>query len=153
MVSIEADRLLVATGRVPNGGQLNVEAFCLALSKVYTFGPTFRAENSNTSRHLAEFWMVEPEIAFADLAADAALAEALLFAPLVRAAGAGGGEKDGAALVAPTADGGGALREELGADFRGAGEADVVGAVDDGLPGGLAVAEHDLQIGVAVEQA
>jgi asparaginyl-tRNA synthetase len=59
-------------------GQLNVEAYCLALSKVYTFGPTFRAENSNTSRHLAEFWMVEPEIAFADLAADADLAEALL---------------------------------------------------------------------------
>lgn len=48
-------------------GQLNVEAYCLAMSKVYTFGPTFRAENSNTSRHLAEFWMVEPEIAFADL--------------------------------------------------------------------------------------
>ncbi len=48
-------------------GQLNAEAFCLALSKVYTFGPTFRAENSNTSRHLAEFWMVEPEVAFADL--------------------------------------------------------------------------------------
>ncbi len=48
-------------------GQLNVEAYCLALSKVYTFGPTFRAENSNTSRHLAEFWMVEPEIAFATL--------------------------------------------------------------------------------------
>jgi asparaginyl-tRNA synthetase len=59
-------------------GQLNVEAYCLALSRVYTFGPTFRAENSNTSRHLAEFWMVEPEIAFADLAADADLAEALL---------------------------------------------------------------------------
>ena len=59
-------------------GQLNVESYCLALSKVYTFGPTFRAENSNTSRHLAEFWMVEPEIAFADLADDAALAEALL---------------------------------------------------------------------------
>ena len=52
-------------------GQLNVEAYCLALSRVYTFGPTFRAENSNTSRHLAEFWMVEPEIAFADLADDA----------------------------------------------------------------------------------
>ncbi len=48
-------------------GQLNVEAYCLAMSKVYTFGPTFRAENSNTSRHLAEFWMVEPEIAFANL--------------------------------------------------------------------------------------
>src|SRR6478735_1367725 len=59
-------------------GQLNVEAYCLALSKVYTFGPTFRAENSNTSRHLAEFWMVEPEIAFADLAADADLAERFL---------------------------------------------------------------------------
>ena len=59
-------------------GQLNVETYCLALSKVYTFGPTFRAENSNTSRHLAEFWMIEPEIAFADLADDAALAEALL---------------------------------------------------------------------------
>ena len=59
-------------------GQLNVESYCLALSKVYTFGPTFRAENSNTSRHLAEFWMVEPEIAFADLSDNAALAEALL---------------------------------------------------------------------------
>jgi asparaginyl-tRNA synthetase len=59
-------------------GQLNVESYCLAMSKVYTFGPTFRAENSNTSRHLAEFWMIEPEIAFADLADDAALAEALL---------------------------------------------------------------------------
>jgi asparaginyl-tRNA synthetase len=59
-------------------GQLNIEAYCLALTKVYTFGPTFRAENSNTSRHLAEFWMIEPEIAFADLAADADLAEALL---------------------------------------------------------------------------
>ncbi len=59
-------------------GQLNVEAYCLALSKVYTFGPTFRAENSNTARHLAEFWMVEPEIAFADLDADATLAEGFL---------------------------------------------------------------------------
>src|SRR6185436_16032405 len=59
-------------------GQLNVEAYCLALSKVYTFGPTFRAENSNTSRHLAEFWMIEPEIAFADLSDDADLAERLL---------------------------------------------------------------------------
>ncbi len=51
-------------------GQLNVESYCCALSNVYTFGPTFRAENSNTSRHLSEFWMVEPEIAFGDLAAD-----------------------------------------------------------------------------------
>lgn len=59
-------------------GQLNVEAYCLAMSKVYTFGPTFRAENSNTSRHLAEFWMVEPEIAFADLLDNAQLAESLL---------------------------------------------------------------------------
>ena len=59
-------------------GQLSVETWCSALSKVYTFGPTFRAENSNTSRHLAEFWMIEPEIAFADLADDADLAEAML---------------------------------------------------------------------------
>ncbi len=59
-------------------GQLNVEAYCLALSKVYTFGPTFRAENSHTPRHLAEFWMIEPEIAFASLADDANLAEDFL---------------------------------------------------------------------------
>lgn len=59
-------------------GQLNAETYALALSKVYTFGPTFRAENSNTSRHLAEFWMIEPEIAFANLMDDAALAESLL---------------------------------------------------------------------------
>ena len=59
-------------------GQLNIEAYCLALTRVYTFGPTFRAENSNTSRHLSEFWMVEPEIAFADLADNADLAEGLL---------------------------------------------------------------------------
>jgi len=59
-------------------GQLNVEAFCLAMSKVYTFGPTFRAENSNTARHLAEFWMVEPEVAFADLEDLAGLAEDFL---------------------------------------------------------------------------
>jgi asparaginyl-tRNA synthetase len=59
-------------------GQLQVESFCLALSKVYTFGPTFRAENSNTSRHLAEFWMVEPEVAFADLTTIAALSEDFL---------------------------------------------------------------------------
>jgi asparaginyl-tRNA synthetase len=48
-------------------GQLQVETYACALSSVYTFGPTFRAENSHTTRHLAEFWMVEPEIAFADL--------------------------------------------------------------------------------------
>jgi asparaginyl-tRNA synthetase len=59
-------------------GQLNVEAYCLALSRVYTFGPTFRAENSNTARHLAEFWMIEPEIAFANLHDDADLAEDFL---------------------------------------------------------------------------
>ncbi|MDO5504759.1 MAG: asparagine--tRNA ligase [Pseudoxanthomonas suwonensis] len=59
-------------------GQLNVEAYCLALSKVYTFGPTFRAENSHTTRHLAEFWMVEPEIAFADLVENATVAEDFL---------------------------------------------------------------------------
>ena len=59
-------------------GQLNVEAYCLALSRVYTFGPTFRAENSNPARHLAEVWMVEPEIAFADLSDNADLAEACL---------------------------------------------------------------------------
>jgi asparaginyl-tRNA synthetase len=59
-------------------GQLNVEGYCLALSKVYTFGPTFRAENSNTTRHLAEFWMIEPEIAFADLNDNADLAEDFL---------------------------------------------------------------------------
>ena len=59
-------------------GQLNIESYCLSMSKVYTFGPTFRAENSNTSRHLAEFWMVEPELAFADLADNADLAESFL---------------------------------------------------------------------------
>ena len=59
-------------------GQLNVETYACALSKVYTFGPTFRAENSSTSRHLAEFWMVEPEVAFANLEDNAALAEAML---------------------------------------------------------------------------
>jgi len=59
-------------------GQLSVETFCCALSKVYTFGPTFRAENSNTTRHLAEFWMIEPEVAFNDLNANALLAEDFL---------------------------------------------------------------------------
>jgi len=59
-------------------GQLAVESYCLSMSKVYTFGPTFRAENSNTSRHLAEFWMVEPEVAFANLNDNANLAERLL---------------------------------------------------------------------------
>lgn len=59
-------------------GQLNAETYACALSKVYTFGPTFRAENSNTTRHLAEFWMVEPEFAFANLEDNAKLAEAML---------------------------------------------------------------------------
>ena len=59
-------------------GQLQAEVYALAMSKVYTFGPTFRAENSNTSRHLAEFWMVEPEIAFCDLAENMNLAESFL---------------------------------------------------------------------------
>jgi len=59
-------------------GQLEAEALALALGRVYTFGPTFRAENSNTSRHLAEFWMIEPEMAFCGLAEDAALAEKFL---------------------------------------------------------------------------
>ena len=59
-------------------GQLNVEAFALSMSKVYTFGPTFRAENSHTTRHLAEFWMIEPEIAFADLAETARVSEEFL---------------------------------------------------------------------------
>ena len=59
-------------------GQLNAETYCTAMSKVYTFGPTFRAENSNTSRHLAEFWMIEPEVAFAELKDVAQLAEDML---------------------------------------------------------------------------
>ncbi len=59
-------------------GQLEAELAALALSKVYTFGPTFRAENSNTSRHLAEFWMIEPEVAFADIHDDMDLAEDML---------------------------------------------------------------------------
>lgn len=59
-------------------GQLNAEAYCMAFGKVYTFGPTFRAENSNTARHAAEFWMIEPEIAFADLSDDMSLAEDMI---------------------------------------------------------------------------
>jgi asparaginyl-tRNA synthetase len=68
-------------GRAANltvSGQLEAELAAMALSKVYTFGPTFRAENSNTSRHLAEFWMIEPEVAFADINDDMDLAEGLL---------------------------------------------------------------------------
>lgn len=68
-------------GRATNltvSGQLEAEAMATAFGKVYTFGPTFRAENSNTPRHAAEFWMIEPEIAFADLADDMDLAEAMV---------------------------------------------------------------------------
>ncbi len=59
-------------------GQLEAETYAMALGKVYTFGPTFRAENSNTTRHLAEFWMIEPEVAFMDLAGDMDLAESFV---------------------------------------------------------------------------
>ena len=59
-------------------GQLEAETYAMALGKVYTFGPTFRAENSNTSRHLAEFWMIEPEVAFMDLEGNMDLAENFL---------------------------------------------------------------------------
>ncbi|MBS9776257.1 MAG: asparagine--tRNA ligase [Fusobacterium sp.] len=59
-------------------GQLNVETYCAAFKNVYTFGPTFRAEYSNTARHASEFWMIEPEIAFADLGANMELAEAMI---------------------------------------------------------------------------
>ena len=59
-------------------GQLNAELGALALSEVYTFGPTFRAENSNTSKHLAEFWMIEPEMAFYDINDNMDLAEEML---------------------------------------------------------------------------
>jgi asparaginyl-tRNA synthetase len=68
-------------GRATNltvSGQLEAEIYALAFSNVYTFGPTFRAENSNTSRHLAEFWMIEPEMAFCDLKGDMDIAEAFL---------------------------------------------------------------------------
>lgn len=59
-------------------GQLSAETYCMSLGKVYTFGPTFRSENSNTSRHMAEFWMIEPEMAFADLEDDMVLGEELI---------------------------------------------------------------------------
>lgn len=59
-------------------GQLEGEAYCMAFNRIYTFGPTFRAENSNTARHAAEFWMIEPEIAFADLQDDMGLAEEMM---------------------------------------------------------------------------
>ena len=59
-------------------GQLNGETYAMAFRNIYTFGPTFRAENSNTTRHAAEFWMIEPEIAFADLYDDMQLAEDMI---------------------------------------------------------------------------
>ena len=64
--------------RLTVSGQLDVETYCCALTRVYTFGPTFRAENSNTTRHLSEFWMIEPEMAFSDLTDNADLAEEFL---------------------------------------------------------------------------
>jgi asparaginyl-tRNA synthetase len=73
-----ADDFFGAQTYLTVSGQLNVESYACSLSKVYTFGPTFRAENSNTSRHLAEFWMIEPEIAFANLDDLANLAEDFL---------------------------------------------------------------------------
>jgi asparaginyl-tRNA synthetase len=73
-----ADDLFGRPTHLTVSGQLEAEIMATAFSRVYTFGPTFRAENSNTSRHLAEFWMVEPEIAFADLSDNATLAERLL---------------------------------------------------------------------------
>ena len=66
------------TANLTVSGQLNAETFAMAFNKVYTFGPTFRAENSNTARHAAEFWMLEPEIAFADLEMDMELAEDMM---------------------------------------------------------------------------
>ncbi len=76
-VDYSGDFFAQATGLTVSG-QLEGELFALAFSDIYTFGPTFRAENSNTARHAAEFWMIEPEMAFADLTADAALAEEFL---------------------------------------------------------------------------
>lgn len=73
-----AEELLGKATFLTVSGQLSIESFCMAYRNVYTFGPTFRAENSNTSRHAAEFWMIEPEIAFADLSADMKLAEELV---------------------------------------------------------------------------
>ena len=76
-VDYREDFFATSTGLTVSG-QLEGEAYACALGRVYTFGPTFRAENSNTSRHLAEFWMIEPEMAFADLQDDVQLAESYL---------------------------------------------------------------------------
>ena len=76
--SISTLIFLIVPSYLTVSGQLEAETYACALGKVYTFGPTFRAENSNTSRHLAEFWMVEPEMAFYDLTDNMDLAEAVL---------------------------------------------------------------------------
>ncbi len=77
-VSRDAEDFFGKRSYLTVSGQLEGETFASALSNIYTFGPTFRAENSNTSRHAAEFWMIEPEVAFCDLAGDMDLAEALV---------------------------------------------------------------------------
>ena len=77
-ISREAEDFFGKRAFLTVSGQLEGEAFACALSNIYTFGPTFRAENSNTSRHAAEFWMIEPEVAFCDLAGDMDLAEELV---------------------------------------------------------------------------
>ncbi|MEN8161485.1 MAG: asparagine--tRNA ligase, partial [Myxococcota bacterium] len=74
----DSEEFFGRTARLTVSGQLQAEIGALALTRVYTFGPTFRAENSNTSRHLAEFWMVEPEMAFCELDGNVALAEEFL---------------------------------------------------------------------------
>jgi asparaginyl-tRNA synthetase len=77
-ISKDAEDFFAKRAFLTVSGQLEGEAFACALSNIYTFGPTFRAENSNTSRHAAEFWMIEPEVAFCDLEGDMDLAEALV---------------------------------------------------------------------------
>ncbi len=74
----DAEKFFGKTAGLTVSGQLQAEVYALALGDVYTFGPTFRAENSNTSRHLAEFWMLEPEMAFCDLNRNMQIAEDLL---------------------------------------------------------------------------
>src|SRR6202035_2756979 len=74
----EAEDFFARATYLAVSGQLEAEIFALAFTNVYTFGPTFRAENSNTPRHLAEFWMIEPEMAFCDLNGNMALAQAFL---------------------------------------------------------------------------
>jgi asparaginyl-tRNA synthetase len=77
-ISKDAEDFFAKRAYLTVSGQLEGETFACALSNIYTFGPTFRAENSNTSRHAAEFWMVEPEMAFCDLAGDMDCAEAMI---------------------------------------------------------------------------